>query len=111
MAKTGDQFVDEWQEATSRWDELQARQDDLRSQLLAPGLSDADRERLHELIADLSGQLAQAKDRMDGIIRNARQGRVGRTGDFVVAEMGPDLVSDEISTSDDATTIPRRGQS
>lgn len=110
MGKSGDQFVDEWQEATSRWDELQARQDELRSQLLAPALSDAERERLHELITDLSGQLAQAKDRMDSIIRNARQNRAGRSGDFIVAEMGPDLISDDTSTSDETTVAPRGGR-
>lgn len=108
MGKGGDQLVDEWQEATSRWDELQARQNDLRTQMLAAGLSDAERERLHELIADLSGQLAAAKDRMDGIIRNARQSRAGRSGDFIVAEMGPDLISDDAIASEEATVVPRR---
>lgn len=111
MGKTGDQFVDDWQEATSRWDELQARQNELRAQLLVPGLADAERERLTEMVADLSGQLAQVKDRMDSIIRNARQSRAGRTGDFIVAEMGPDLISDEISSAEDASLVPGRRQS
>ena len=111
MGENGDQFVDEWQEATTLWDELQARQNDLRSQLLAPALSDAERERLHDLVADISGQLAQAKNRMDAIIQRARQGRAGRTGDFVVAEMGPNLVSDDVSRPSDAPGVPRRRQS
>ncbi len=110
MGKTGDQFVDEWQEATSQWDGLQARQNDLRAQLLAPGLSDAERERLSELVADLSSQLAQIKDRMDGIIQTARKSREGRTGDFIVAEMGPELISDDISTAEDAPVVPGRRQ-
>ena len=110
MGKTGDQFVDEWQEATSQWDALQAHQNDLRAQLLAPGLNDAERERLNELVADLSSQLAQVKDRMDGIIRTARKSRKGRTGDFIVAEMGPELISDEVNTAEDAPVVPGRRQ-
>jgi uncharacterized protein with von Willebrand factor type A (vWA) domain len=111
LGKTGDQFVDEWQEATSLWDALQARQNDLRAQLLAPGLSDTERERLNELVADLSSQLAQVKDRMDGIIRTARKSREGRTGDFIVAEMGPELISDDVNPAEDAPVVPGRRQS
>jgi hypothetical protein len=108
LDKSGDQFVGEWQEATALWDQLQARQDDLRSQLLAPALTEAERKRLNDLIADLSGQLAQTKSRMDGIIQRARQNRAGRTGDFIVAEMGPSLVSDDSSRAAEMPVAPRR---
>jgi hypothetical protein len=111
LDKSGDQFVGEWQEVTALWDQLQARQDDLRSQVLAPALSESERKRLNDLIADLSGQLAQAKSRMDDIIKRARQTRTGRTGDFIVAEMGPSLVSDDISQPADMLVVPRRRES
>lgn len=101
LTKSDDQFVDEWQDAVALWEELQARRTDVQANLASPNLASADREHFRNLLAELSEHLAQAKMRMDAIIQRARESRSGRTGDFVVAEMGPDLVSDQSQKSDD----------
>lgn len=95
MANDGNtDLVAEWQDVMTLWEDLQADLVEAEAHLNDPGLGAADRERYKAIALDVSAQLNLAKQRIDTIVREARHGRVGRTGDFVVAELGPDLVSD-----------------
>ena len=109
MTENGkDDLVARWQDVITLWDDLQALQANTEMQLQNPDLSSAERERYQAEAADIAQQLTGAKQKIDAIVRQARQGRVGRTGDFVTAVLGHNLTSDAAHPRDDTPGVSSR---
>lgn len=111
MTKDNNNFVDEWQRVSDRWEALHAQQSNLQSKLLSSSPNTESHDGLNAQLAEVSAQLAETKREMDAIIQAARAKRTGRfeTADsFVVAELGPNMIVGDSAVAGKADSTSKR---